>query len=189
MFQNVLLNTDSGKTRILVTHALHFLPQVDFIYVVDEGTIAEQGTYNDLMDRGDAFARFVNEFGSSEQGPAEKEGIQSSTHPKDQAAEDEKDKKLMNAAAGAALMQEEERNIGAVSGDVYKAYYKAGHGGILTPFLIFSVLLMNVSSILSSYWYSCLFLFGERVLTQFIFRLVWWQEEFVLVCLPLPKIR
>jgi ABC-type Fe3+/spermidine/putrescine transport system ATPase subunit len=165
VFQNVLLNRDSGKTRILVTHALHFLPQVDFIYVVDEGTIAEQGTYNDLMDRGDAFARFINEFGSSEQGAAEKEGIQSSTHPKEQAGEDEKDTKLMNAAAGAALMQEEERNIGAVSGAVYKAYYKAGHGGILTPFLIVSVLMMNVSSILSSYWYFCLFIFEERVLT------------------------
>jgi hypothetical protein len=134
------------------------LPQVDFIYVVDEGAIAEQGTYNDLMDRGDAFARFVKEFGSSEQGP---EGIQSSTHPKEQAGEDERDKKLMNAAAGATLMQEEERNIGAVSGDVYKAYYKAGHGGILTPFLIISVLMMNVSSIISSYWYFLPFLFEE----------------------------
>lgn len=189
MFQNVLFNKDSGKTRILVTHALHFLPQVDFIYVVDEGTIAEQGTYNELMDRGDAFARFINEFGSSEQGPVRKEGIQPSTHPKEQAGEDEKDAKLMNAPAGAALMQEEERNIGAVSGDVYKAYYKAGHGGILTPFLIFSILMMNVSSIFSSYWYFCPFLFEERVLTQFISRLVWWQEEFVLVCLLLPKIR
>ena len=158
MFQNVLLNRDSGKTRILVTHALHFLPQVDFIYVIDEGTIAEQGTYNDLMARGDAFARFVNEFGSSEQGPMG----ETSTHPKEQAAEDEKEKKLMNTAVGAVLMQEEERNIGAVSGDVYKAYYKAGHGPMLMPFLIFSLLLMNVSSIISSYWYFLPFSFRGK---------------------------
>lgn len=187
MFQNVLLNGDSGKTRILVTHALHFLPQVDFIYVVDEGTIAEQGTYSDLMDRGDAFAQFVKEFGSSEQGTAGEGGIQSSSRLKEQAGEGEK---LMNAAAGAALMQEEERNIGAVSGAVYKAYYKAGHGPILTPFLIFSVLMMNVSLIISSYWYFFVFFFSrKRVLTRSISRLIWWQEKFVSVCLSLPKSR
>lgn len=35
----------ASKTRILVTHALHVLDKVDYIYVVDEGVIKEQGTY------------------------------------------------------------------------------------------------------------------------------------------------
>ena len=34
-----------GKTRILVTHALHVLPQADYIYVIENGVITEQGTY------------------------------------------------------------------------------------------------------------------------------------------------
>ncbi|EEB98739.1 hypothetical protein MPER_01703, partial [Moniliophthora perniciosa FA553] len=50
VFQNVLLNAPAGKTRILVTHALHFLPQVDYIYVVADGRIVERGTYNELME-------------------------------------------------------------------------------------------------------------------------------------------
>ena len=54
------------KTRILVTHALHFLPQVDYIYTMIDGRIGEHGTYADLMAAEGDFARFVNEFGSKE---------------------------------------------------------------------------------------------------------------------------
>ncbi len=35
----------ASKTRILVTHALHVLDKTDYIYVVDEGVIKEQGTF------------------------------------------------------------------------------------------------------------------------------------------------
>ena len=41
----------AGSTRVLVTNALHFLPRCDYIYVIADGTIAEQGTYDDLMHR------------------------------------------------------------------------------------------------------------------------------------------
>lgn len=41
VFENVLRNSSSGKTRILVTHALHFLPQVDYILTIVDGRIAE----------------------------------------------------------------------------------------------------------------------------------------------------
>jgi ATP-binding cassette, subfamily C (CFTR/MRP), member 1 len=35
----------ANKTRILVTHTLHVLDKVDYIYVMDEGKIVEQGTF------------------------------------------------------------------------------------------------------------------------------------------------
>ena len=35
----------ANKTRVLVTHALHVLDKTDYIYVMDEGVIVEQGTY------------------------------------------------------------------------------------------------------------------------------------------------
>jgi ABC-type bacteriocin/lantibiotic exporter with double-glycine peptidase domain len=34
------------KTRILVTHALHVLDKTDYIYVMDEGKVIEEGTYD-----------------------------------------------------------------------------------------------------------------------------------------------
>lgn len=36
----------AGKTRVLVTHALHVLDKADYIYVMDNGLIVEQGTYS-----------------------------------------------------------------------------------------------------------------------------------------------
>ena len=59
VFNNVFLTASAGKTRILVTHALHFLPQVDYIFTVVDGKIAERGTYSELLTREGAFAKFV----------------------------------------------------------------------------------------------------------------------------------
>ena len=36
----------ASRTRILVTHSLHILDKVDYIYVMDNGAIIEQGTYS-----------------------------------------------------------------------------------------------------------------------------------------------
>ena len=44
---NCLLNGPlSKKTRVLVTHALHVLHHLDYVYVMDKGEIKEQGTYD-----------------------------------------------------------------------------------------------------------------------------------------------
>jgi len=39
------------KTRVLVTHAVTYLPQVDKIIVVKDGQITETGSYRELLDR------------------------------------------------------------------------------------------------------------------------------------------
>jgi ATP-binding cassette, subfamily C (CFTR/MRP), member 1 len=36
----------STRTRVLVTHALHVLDKVDYIYVMDKGAIIEEGTFD-----------------------------------------------------------------------------------------------------------------------------------------------
>jgi len=40
-----------NKTRILVTHAISFLPQVDRIFVMKNGEISESGTYKELLKK------------------------------------------------------------------------------------------------------------------------------------------
>uniref|UniRef100_A0A8D2JJF9 ATP binding cassette subfamily C member 2 n=1 Tax=Sciurus vulgaris TaxID=55149 RepID=A0A8D2JJF9_SCIVU len=56
---NGLLN---GKTRLLVTHSIHFLPQVDQIVVVGNGTILEKGSYSDLLAKKGVFAKNLKTF-------------------------------------------------------------------------------------------------------------------------------
>lgn len=155
VFNNVLLNAAPGKTRILVTHALHFLPQVDYIYTMFDGRIAERGTYPELMARGSAFARFVREFGSQENHKEEDaeevaDAVEELKDPEQEAkARAEKRKKQV---AGKALMQTEERVTGSVSGNVYGEYIKAGDGAIMVPFLLLSLVVTQAVSVLSSYW-------------------------------------
>ncbi|XP_046556239.1 multidrug resistance-associated protein 1-like [Haliotis rubra] len=47
------------KTRILVTHGVHWLPQVDMIVVMTNGKISEIGSYNQLMSHHGAFSQFL----------------------------------------------------------------------------------------------------------------------------------
>ncbi|XP_055636693.1 multidrug resistance-associated protein 1-like isoform X2 [Toxorhynchites rutilus septentrionalis] len=48
-----------GKSRLLVTHGITFLPNVDNIFVVKDGEISESGTYQELLDQKGAFAEFM----------------------------------------------------------------------------------------------------------------------------------
>ena len=66
VFNNVLVGDRGDKTRILVTHALYFLSQVDRIYCILDGRIVEQGTYDELIAAKGAFATHIKEFVSKQ---------------------------------------------------------------------------------------------------------------------------
>uniref|UniRef100_A0A8B9S0Y3 Uncharacterized protein n=1 Tax=Accipiter nisus TaxID=211598 RepID=A0A8B9S0Y3_9AVES len=55
------------KTRILVTHSISFLPQVDNIVVLVAGAVSEHGSYSTLLANRGAFAQFLNLYGSQEE--------------------------------------------------------------------------------------------------------------------------
>ena len=173
VFQNVLQNSLSGKTRILVTHAIHFLPQVDYIYVISDGRIAEQGTYAKLMAHAGEFSAFIKEFGSTEEDKVEDEdeevaiknsGVETEGNKVDSVAEltkEEKLEKMKKATPGATLMQTEERNTGAIQWDVYRIYIRAGYGEVIIPLLVLSLVLLQGATVLSSYWYVILHWFAS----------------------------
>lgn len=56
IFENIL-STDNeksllrSKTRLWVTNNLSFLPQVDHVIVIENGSILDQGSYQDLVKR------------------------------------------------------------------------------------------------------------------------------------------
>ena len=56
------------KTRILVTHAISYLPHMDQIVVLKEGKISEMGNYEQLISNKGAFADFLIEQLQNEEG-------------------------------------------------------------------------------------------------------------------------
>uniref|UniRef100_A0A8C5WMM8 ABC-type glutathione-S-conjugate transporter n=1 Tax=Leptobrachium leishanense TaxID=445787 RepID=A0A8C5WMM8_9ANUR len=51
-----------GKTRLLVTHGVSFLPQVDHIVVIVDGKVSETGSYQELLKQNGAFAEFLRNY-------------------------------------------------------------------------------------------------------------------------------
>ncbi|XP_069785764.1 ATP-binding cassette sub-family C member 3 isoform X2 [Narcine bancroftii] len=51
-----------GKTRVLVTHGINFLPQVDQIVVLVNGKVSEMGSYQELQNQNGAFAEFLRTY-------------------------------------------------------------------------------------------------------------------------------
>ena len=50
------------KTRVLVTHGVGYLPEVDRIIVMKEGRVSEQGTYRELLEREGEFSQFLVQY-------------------------------------------------------------------------------------------------------------------------------
>ncbi|KAK4057952.1 hypothetical protein OIO90_001171 [Microbotryomycetes sp. JL221] len=154
LFEEAICGALAGKTRILVTHALHFLPKVDHIITMEQGQISEQGTFVELMAKQDgAFSRMYHEFvGSGEEKKEEQE------EEEEEAIEDAGQKKD-EKKAGKAIMQEEERLTGAVGWPIYKAFFHAARGYITLPVLVGALAFMQVAQVMQAYW------------------LVWWQKD------------
>ncbi|KAK7017781.1 ABC protein [Favolaschia claudopus] len=156
-----------GKTVLLVTHALHFLSQCDYIYTLSNGRIAEAGTYPELIARGGEFARLDKEFGGAE-AKEEEQGVEagaSESGGKKQmkvvSVEDAKKKGERSTGTGkiqGRLMVKEQRTTGGVAWSVYGYYVKAGGAWLMAP-LILAAILMQGSAVANSYV------------------LVWWQAD------------
>ena len=50
------------QTRLLVTHGINLLPDVDQIVVLVEGRVSEVGSYQELLRREGAFAHFLKNY-------------------------------------------------------------------------------------------------------------------------------
>jgi hypothetical protein len=140
------------------------------------GQIAERGTFEEMMANGGEFSRTFDEFVTKNQNDSERE----KAVDLDDADVDGNAKKRQAAARGAALMQAEERNTGAVNFQVYKRYFQSGNGVVLLPAMLVTIVLMPASIVLSSYWYGLITLpidkLWQTLTGVYADRLVWWQE-------------
>ena len=146
LFEKCISGLLKDKTRLLVTHQLHFLPMVDRILVVKDGTIVEEGSYSHLVEQGEDFARILRDFGSKDEATkeTEEEAIESV------AAETPQDPKKITKQ----LLTTEDRETGAVSAAVYKGYLEKGGGLWTLPILLLITGLAQVAQVGNNLWLS-----------------------------------
>jgi len=142
----------NGKTRILVTHHIHILSRCDTVIVMENGTIKHQGSYKDLIDEGVDFAGAVD-VSKIQKNDSE---VEKETTDGDAKSEDDKiagkgENIAAQKKAGAALVSQEEREVGDVATDAYYQYMKAG-GWCIAILTILIQGLGRAFEILSTFW-------------------------------------
>ena len=169
LFEQVLGSTGVlGKsTRVLVTNALQYLPKADRVVVIEEGRIAEVGTYDELMSKGLNFASLMAAHGidGDEDEEEEEAAAPDAAAATDRKSMDRKsmDRKSMDRKSvdGAkkegkkdAMGAEEERSVGNVAGKVYLALFKATGSLVSIPIVALLFTIEYGSKALLDYWLS-----------------------------------
>ena len=162
LFEDCLQGALKEKTRILVTHQLHFLPSVDYIFVMKDGTIKERGTYAELIGAGGAFSTMIQAHGSSDS-TAREANLMFDTNTE---AIDRIDAMLeiKHTVAAKNQMQTEDREVGAVKTRVWSTYIEASGGWLFAVGLVLILILTQGARIGTDYW---LVIWANRAIPSF----------------------
>lgn len=125
VFEKCIREELQGKTRVLVTNQLHFLPYVDRIILVHEGMVKEEGTFEELTNNGVLFQKLMENSGKMEENVEEKEGENHDQKTTKPAANGEVNELVKYAShtnkrkeGKSVLIKQEERETGVVSWNV-----------------------------------------------------------------------
>ena len=123
-----LLGVLKDKTRVLVTHQIQFLSHADKILVLDGGKIVAQGKLEDVKSHIDlSTLHHVTDDEHAE-------------NQADHAAEDNKASEMPKENKDGKLVNDEERDKGAVGMGVYMMYFKAwGHWSQVPILILFFI--------------------------------------------------
>ncbi|EPS64314.1 hypothetical protein M569_10464 [Genlisea aurea] len=160
VFERCIKGELRGKTRVLVTNQLHFLSQVDKIFLVHEGTVKEEGTFEELSNNGFLFLKLMENAGKVEEYTEEKEDGRKSDQEISKTAADHKNEvskevhQTNKKEIKSILIKQEERETGVVSLDVLARYKNALGGAWVVMVLFICYFSTEALRVSSSTWLS-----------------------------------
>ncbi|KAG8848280.1 hypothetical protein FRB96_001253 [Tulasnella sp. 330] len=140
----------SKRTRVMVTHAMQVIPYSDYVYLMDNGKIIEHGAYENLVGQEGPFCQLIESVTNDRSRKARSSKA---------TAIDKSDKTMDSVKAeeeNAGMMQEEERNTGAVAFVVYQNYLRSAGGLIWAPVILALLTLTEAANVSTNlflgYW-------------------------------------
>jgi len=165
-FENCIVRLLAGSTRILVTNQLNFAERCDRIVVLEGGTIAEIGTYDELFANTTSFFRTLveHQVGSdTASSTEEKEGMERETSIEEILDEkfandiqdeslDSKDQQDRSETKGAELITEEKKAKGRIGIRDFVFMARAAKTRHLLAFMALLLLIVPTLQFLVTYF-------------------------------------
>nr|ADH16744.1 ABC transporter family C protein ABCC2 [Heliothis subflexa] len=150
LFDGCIKGYLSGRTCVLVTHQIHYLKAADFIVVLNEGSIENMGTYDELVKTGTEFSMLLsnqeNDATENEMNerPSLLRGISKISVKSDDHDGDQK----------AQIQESEERATGSLKWEVVLKYLSSVESWCLVFMAFLALLITQGAATTSDYWLS-----------------------------------
>ncbi|XP_057980420.1 putative ABC transporter C family member 15 [Malania oleifera] len=169
LFKECLMGILKDKTILYITHQVEFLPVADLVLVMENGRIAQAGTFEELLEQNTGFEVLVgahcqalesiltvrNSSRTPQNPTPDVEPITEATSNAElQYTKQDSEHNLSPEITekGGKLLQDEEREKGSIGKEVYWSYLTAVKGGALVPITILAQSTFQVLQIASNYW-------------------------------------
>ncbi|KAM3966701.1 LOW QUALITY PROTEIN: ATP-binding cassette subfamily C member 4-like [Aphomia sociella] len=144
-----------GRTRILVTHQLHFLKAADYIVVLNEGQVENMGTFDELVASGKQFTMMLMSLDEGKD--KDTESVTSSNEDKpclirNHISINEEWDELPQFEV--QKMADEERQSGNLRWEVVSTYLKFAGSSAFVIFAMLTIFLTAVCAAATDYWIS-----------------------------------
>ncbi|KAJ8755930.1 hypothetical protein K2173_024475 [Erythroxylum novogranatense] len=168
LFKDCLMGMLKHKTILYVTHQVEFLPAADLILVMQNGRIAQAGTFEELLKQNIGFEVLVGAHSQAlesvltvensrsslqeeEDGEPYKEST-SNADPSNTRHDSGHDLSAEITETTGKLVQDEERERGSIGKEVYWSYLTTAKRGAFVPFIILAQSSFQILQIASNYW-------------------------------------
>ncbi|KAJ3067176.1 hypothetical protein HDU98_009622 [Podochytrium sp. JEL0797] len=167
LLEECILKYCKNKTIVLVTHQLHVAHNADKIVMLQDGAVAEQGRFEDLISSQGLFAAMMQERASDEsveeatQPPSKPPtndvlaSVSASQKPSTIAKEKEVEstvRVMEDAAAPKAIMTVEERAVGRVESKYYLLYFQKSGGYLMCWLILVCAALWQTDRVSTDLW-------------------------------------
>ncbi|CAH2034504.1 unnamed protein product [Thlaspi arvense] len=159
VFDSCMKDELKGKTMILITNQLHFLPLMDRIILVSDGMIKDEGTFEELSENGSLFQKLMENAGKMDATQEVNKNDEKILKPRGPIVTvDASERNLGSTKQGeegrSVLVKKEERETGIISWTVLMRYKKAV-GGLWVVMILFGCYITTeILRVSSSAWLS-----------------------------------